>query len=63
MNQQPYYSLYIILLSPKQYLILVKSCTHDLINGSHLECCASISMQELDENSWVFYNFINSFDY
>ena len=41
-------------------LIVVKSCTHDLINGSHLECCADIGMQVLDENSQVFYNCIKS---
>jgi hypothetical protein len=34
--------------------------TYDLINSSHLECCASSPMQVLDENSQVFYNFINS---
>ena len=34
--------------------------THDLINSPHLECCASISMQVLDESSQVFYNFIKS---
>jgi integrase len=34
--------------------------TCDLINSSHVESCASIGMQVLDENSQVFYNFINS---
>jgi len=34
--------------------------TYDLINSLHFESCASISMQVLDENSQVFYNFINS---
>jgi hypothetical protein len=34
--------------------------TYDLINRSHLESCADIGMQVLDENSQVFYNFINS---
>jgi len=33
--------------------------TCDLIDSSHLECCGSIGMQVLDENSEVFYNFIN----
>ena len=34
--------------------------TYDLIKSSHLESCADIGMQVLDENSQVFYNFINS---
>jgi hypothetical protein len=35
--------------------------TCDLIDSSsHLECCGSIGMQVLDENSEVFYNFINT---
>jgi len=37
--------------------------TYDLINSSHLESCADIGMQVLDQNSQVFYNFINSLDY
>jgi len=34
----------------------------DLINSSHIERCASTGMQVLDENSTVFFNFINSLD-
>ena len=34
--------------------------TYDLIKSSHLESCADLGMQVLDENSQVFYNFINS---
>jgi hypothetical protein len=34
--------------------------TCDLINSSHLGRCARIPIQKLDENSQVFYNFINS---
>lgn len=32
----------------------------DLINSSHLKCSASKGMQALDENSEVFFNFINT---
>ena len=34
--------------------------TTGLINSSHVERCASKGMQLLDENSQVFYNFINT---
>jgi hypothetical protein len=34
--------------------------TYDLVNSSHLEYCADIGIQVLDENSQVFYNFISS---
>lgn len=32
----------------------------DLINSSHLECCATKRMQVLDEKNEVFFNFIHS---
>jgi len=35
-------------------------CKYDLIHSSHLKCSASKGMQVLDENSEVFFDFINS---